>query len=188
MSGGETVKIIRGVLCALALSALFTILIFGAQALGSTQPTPEGLQALHLTECQLPCWIGIVPGQTKFEDAVRQMRAIYPEIEFRVSTACAVYQVNGNSGQACVSANGGEIINAMNLYPPFGIPLLLGDVVGLLGNPACGFSRNRNILFVNYYAEMGVAYLIPAGRSWRAPLNNIEIHDKAESAADPCFP
>jgi hypothetical protein len=47
------------------LAALCCIAI----VMGRLQPIPRRLAILHLNDCQLPCWMGIIPGQTRFNEA-----------------------------------------------------------------------------------------------------------------------
>src|SRR5579859_7009172 len=43
--------------------------------LGSQQPTQLGI--LHLSDCALPCWIGIMPGKSTITEAKVRMREVY---------------------------------------------------------------------------------------------------------------
>lgn len=42
-----------------------------------SQAQPDTTSILHLSECQLPCWIGIVPGETTIAEAEKLIRASY---------------------------------------------------------------------------------------------------------------
>src|SRR5690606_7961956 len=56
--------------------AIFTVCAFfvgGAQWVGARQPQPALVEGLRLTECALPCWIGITPGQTTMEQAYTRL-------------------------------------------------------------------------------------------------------------------
>ena len=44
---------------------------------GRQQPLPLAIAALHLDACELPCWIGIVPGETLVGDAKLQIQRVY---------------------------------------------------------------------------------------------------------------
>ena len=44
----------------LLLSALTMVMFL----IGRSKPIPDRLTMLHLTDCQIPCWIGITPGIT----------------------------------------------------------------------------------------------------------------------------
>jgi len=62
------------------LLALFLVL-FAASSIavivGRLQPLPEPIRSLHLTDCRPPCWIGITPGQTTFEEAKQRVREVF---------------------------------------------------------------------------------------------------------------
>src|SRR5262249_49025344 len=48
-----------------------------ARLIGNRQPLPERVAILHLTDCELPCWIGIVPGKTTIGAAKERIRQVY---------------------------------------------------------------------------------------------------------------
>jgi hypothetical protein len=56
-----------------------------ATIIGKQQPVSPGARLLHLTECELPCWIGIVPNQTRTSEALKQIERVYGhEPTFRI--------------------------------------------------------------------------------------------------------
>ena len=64
---------------ACTLCAAFALLIFVVRAFGAAQPPPEALAYLHLSDCALPCWLGIVPGETYFTSAVERITTLHPD-------------------------------------------------------------------------------------------------------------
>lgn len=58
---------------------LIIVLLTGAMmVLGRATPLPEEVALLHLGDmCELPCWIGITPGKTKFEEAKAILSKVY---------------------------------------------------------------------------------------------------------------
>jgi hypothetical protein len=44
---------------------------------GRGLPLPENVALLRLTDCELPCWIGIVPGKTTFWEAKERIGQLY---------------------------------------------------------------------------------------------------------------
>jgi hypothetical protein len=59
---------------------MWLVLAFGTTAalfVGRQKPPPLYLALLHLTECEFPCWIGIVPGETTFAEARERIIAVY---------------------------------------------------------------------------------------------------------------
>ena len=53
--------------------ALFSITLFASR----NQTSPSQLEILRLDDCQLPCWIGIIPGQTTIEQAQTRVKSTY---------------------------------------------------------------------------------------------------------------
>lgn len=63
-------KWLRHLKCPAALTAILAIAISAAMLIGRAQPLPERIALLHLGDkCELPCWIGITPGTTTFQQA-----------------------------------------------------------------------------------------------------------------------
>jgi len=61
----------------LSLSMVCALLIGGARIIGQRQPISRGVAEFHLTECNTPCWIGIIPGQTTISDAKAKIVATF---------------------------------------------------------------------------------------------------------------
>lgn len=61
----------------LIIVVVAVVAITGAIFIGRQQPTPDNLALLHLTDCELPCWIGIVPGKTTLAEAEARIRQVY---------------------------------------------------------------------------------------------------------------
>jgi hypothetical protein len=70
----------RLILWLAALIAVFSLAALIAVQLGRRQPLPERVAMLHLTDCELPCWIGIVPGKTTRGEARQRIYELYDEI------------------------------------------------------------------------------------------------------------
>ncbi len=51
---------------------------------GHQQPVSPWLAELHLNDCELPCWNGIVPGQTSFADARKRVEETYDDAHYLV--------------------------------------------------------------------------------------------------------
>jgi hypothetical protein len=65
------IRLIFGIL------ALSTSAIVIAVGVGRTQPIPRQIAVLHLDECQPPCWLGILPGKTTFQEAWQSIVSKY---------------------------------------------------------------------------------------------------------------
>jgi hypothetical protein len=55
------------------------MLIVAARFVGGQTHSSSWIKVLHLTDCELPCWIGIVPGETKVEEAETRLKLTYSE-------------------------------------------------------------------------------------------------------------
>jgi hypothetical protein len=59
------------------LNLLFVTGILFARLIGQTQPLSNSIARLHLTDCVLPCWAGIVLGETKVDTGIEQLRKAF---------------------------------------------------------------------------------------------------------------
>jgi hypothetical protein len=69
-----------------ALLAFSSFVTVTAVLFGRQQPLPESVAMLRLTDCELPCWIGIVPGKTTIGEARDRVLRTYPDLKFDNST------------------------------------------------------------------------------------------------------
>ena len=117
------------------LSAVFVLLIMTARAMGSAQPPPEAIQALHLTDCQLPCWLGITPGKTTFDEVVQRVNASHPvttNIRPSENTLDGWYQVGSASVPAIITWDMSGIVVQITLITSDVQNFVAGDVVIIL--------------------------------------------------------
>jgi hypothetical protein len=63
----------------LALLSLTTLLVTAVYALPPRQPVSAVMLDLRLTDCLMPCWAGIMPGQTTMDEAHDQLLKTFPE-------------------------------------------------------------------------------------------------------------
>lgn len=163
-----------------ALPLVFVLLIVAMRLLGSLQSLPQALTELHLTECALPCWLGIVPGETTFDEALEHLNASTPlNIYVRGSLIYADYQPNAPLGQISLQAWGG-VIQLIHLTPGRDANLALGDIVQQFGVPQCEIA-SPHPRFI-YTSPDSLAAVVVSGdgeNRWRGRLINIEI--RAES-------
>lgn len=61
----------------LVLSAILSLLVTATIWLGSRLPYHSIIDFLHLTDCKLPCWIGIIPGKTTIREAREHVYLTY---------------------------------------------------------------------------------------------------------------
>src|SRR3954447_24791552 len=62
------------------LGVLLTAGVGSAVAVGHLRHSPEQVQMLHLQDCSLPCWIGIIPGKTRMNEALHLITEVYGKI------------------------------------------------------------------------------------------------------------
>jgi hypothetical protein len=159
----------------------FLLLIFIARAIGTSQPLPEAVRALHLTDCDLPCWNGITVGQTP-------LRAAYPQVVSQFDAASRRFladsRIVGTTLQEAAAPttevelvyDDNGIVQRITLYVSASDDLRLGDMLNLFGEPSeIGF-RQPVLLF--YQCEGAYAAITAdtrRGIGWQAPIGMITI-------------
>jgi len=164
---------------ACALIAAFMLLMFAARAIGRTQPPPQVIAALHLSDCTLPCWLGITPGKTTFKDAVQRVSAAYPQTVDASkygNVVGATYQTGGSDGQIAVFADDDGIVRQITLYTSAAQGMMLGDIVNLYGLPGCMRKSPLELTYRSANALAGVLANSELQDRWRHSINNIRIH------------
>ncbi len=68
----------------LLVLGVLLLAVNGARLVGHAQPPPRRVLLLHLTDCELPCWIGIVPGVSTYDEAAALIRRSYPATAFAI--------------------------------------------------------------------------------------------------------
>jgi hypothetical protein len=158
----------------------FALLIFGAQALGQSQPPPVALRGLHLTDCALPCWNGITVGQTQRRFAYRQLVSQYEDVTQRFfADQAMIYilheqEMSRTEIEMYIDESGR--VQQVTLYIADGSGLLLGDIMNLYGEP----SEIEGVppLILAYQCASGhvvVATDTHSGTGWQTPVGMISI-------------
>jgi hypothetical protein len=113
-------------------------------------PFPLAILALH--QCELPCWIGIVPGQTTLGQAQQLLKSAYPSPEYTHTANYNPYvdmnwltitqvrdgvsfSLNFNEDQAAAQQTEETIVTQMTISSKPGSGLTLGDWSSALGKP-----------------------------------------------------
>ena len=160
--------------CALTLA--FAACIFAARMIGSTQPPSPALAQLHLTDCTLPCWLGITPGQTTLVDAVRRVTAAYPKtvpsiIDGRLVNADTTF------GQIILMADRAGIVHRISL-PTFRLKgVALADAVSLLGKPTWVVGIHPTAVYYGCTSFLAVISGSSVDGGWQQRLVIIDIQD-----------
>lgn len=150
-------------------------------------PPPTNIAFLHLSDCALPCWIGIVPGKTTISEAQALIQHVYSgegfkvgpvktdpgytsEVLVRVQDRFAYHTLDIRlNDTAQVTQSSISVVNEIDLYAyaPQGRTLrdvTLGEMIAMLGRPACLSLVPRNheldpeLLFPQYHTVLGIGH------------------------------
>ncbi len=128
--------------CSTLILVMFTGVIVTALLIGRAQPTPPRLAMLHLTDCELPCWIGIVPGVTTVEDAgeiiEKTFVGSYYDTDPKWSQAQGAVSLVISFGHISLTydyTTGGATVGAIIFDFDEPRNLNYGDMITLLGSP-----------------------------------------------------
>src|SRR5579859_6326596 len=135
----------------LIMLLLVTLATGAALLLGRGQPTPDQLALLHLGDCQLPCWIGIVPGQTTVGGARQRIKDIYGKMsgfvvdETEIKSCCIKVVENGQTRLLITLNTWGNqpdntgiqliYLDVVKQGNELAANLSIADTIGFLGNP-----------------------------------------------------
>ena len=160
-----------------ALIGIFTLLTFAARLIGSAQPPPEGLAQLHLTDCQLPCWAGIVPGQTTFDEGTQRLKAVFPQaaVTFEYSQIAFGMRANSSFGQISLVGGYDGVIDDISLRMFTLEGVALGDVVNLLGMPTRPVGAHPLAAFYQCANALAIVSVGNVTGGWREALGIISI-------------
>ena len=164
------------VLGVLVSSAAFVGMIFAMRAVGSVQPPSTALAPLHLADCALPCWMGMTPGKTTFDDALQQVSAAFPHSLVTI-TGGRIINLDTSFGQVLITGGRDGLIHRISL-PSFRLKgVMLGDVVGLLGMPTWIVGVNPTAIFYGCGTYQVVVSSGTVSGGWRQHLVIIDIQD-----------
>jgi hypothetical protein len=177
-------------LLALSLISIFSfiLLIFGAQSVGKAQLAPEGISALHLTDCALPCWNGITLGKTQLGDAFRRIETEYGKASQTFFSDEALinthYETNISTGTLELYLDGGGVVREVRLYFTDIEGVTLGDVASLFGTPSRRFGVPPNI--VTFHCESASMIVSSSGtQGWHNPLQ-VFVIGYDDTGTQPC--
>lgn len=148
-----------------ALILAIILITLAALLIGRAQPIPARVALLHLTDCHLPCWIGIVPGRTKFDDALGKIKIAYPHSELRTTAqGWSLIQSDNHLMEIRFSpqhdSDAPVVRNiTLNFEEAHGA-ITYGDLMLLLGSPDQVFlpmytNANSAVVYANYPVEAG---------------------------------
>jgi hypothetical protein len=176
------------------LSVVFMGCAVGAIIIGQHQPSPVLVQKLHLTDCAAPCWIGILPGQTRDSEAYQRLSqvfgapagsAVVGDPVIRLVYLPAIYADNPtNMLPVQLLVNKGLVdgisIPALSSANELDVMPTFGDIVGLLGTPTCvdlysPASRAWSFIYEidSYVVEVGI--LGGEHLRWSQPISYLSL-------------
>lgn len=176
-------------------------LIGGSRLVGHQQPTPDRLALLQLDYCKLPCWIGIVPGKTRFTEAKSVLMqyfegAQFTDAEDRLTLSTVLYdQARGitilvGTGSSRIMGDNNPPVETILVYyqdasaPDFSLGTLLNVVgrptsvsliTGVAGQSSLIYFGNEHLV-LDTLGQMGRSPCIPVAANLR--LRGIQIYDK----------
>ncbi|MEO8608238.1 MAG: hypothetical protein ABI690_10170 [Chloroflexota bacterium] len=166
--------------------------------IGRTQPPPALIRQLHLTDCAMPCWIGITPGTTQAESVNRFVMDTFKSTNSPLSSAVPNYQwftivpltqpaQRGQGMPVQFGVNEGTVTEILipaffsTMKNPGAAMPSLGDMVNLLGVPTCVGSTslpmsNSYSLFYEYEGTLlEIGLFDYRDTSWAQPIYFLSI-------------
>jgi hypothetical protein len=67
----------RLILCTLGIWVLFVLVLSASVIIGRQQPNSRRSAILHLLDCDVGCWLGIVPGRTTINEANQKLKEVF---------------------------------------------------------------------------------------------------------------
>lgn len=138
------------------LTGIFALFIGGAGATGRGQLPSRLAQQLALTHCQLPCWLGIIPGETDYDGVYRQLTGVFTASLIqnpydRLIGQTGTYDIywrdlqllpigtleNPRDGVPLTITFQNTLAVHLQLYLDAEHPLMLGDVLLAYSEPSC---------------------------------------------------
>jgi hypothetical protein len=157
------------VLVIVVLSVSCYLLAIGtATHIGRSQLVPVALARLHLTDCTLPCWIGIELGQTSRLEARERILAVFAKADgFQtvrdsysepLNVAILSFQSFDEPAQMVdFILFTGRGLAVSQIIITSSVPLTLGDFHALLGVPRCvSLRRAFPLIYADGYLRVEV--------------------------------
>ncbi|MBZ0304060.1 MAG: hypothetical protein K8J31_30265 [Anaerolineae bacterium] len=174
----------RGILLLLQFLFFLTLIIL---FIARQQRLSPELEILHLQDCQLPCWIGIVPGKTTIGEAETLLRSTYRLAEYDYTLGHNPFEgtdwltitrrqdgayliINFNRAETAADQTEDTIISQITIGCGISGHIRLGDWAILLGKP-----QALSITWGNHYASPNVLYYSQGVRLTLDQVDNFVI-------------
>jgi hypothetical protein len=175
------------ILTTLLLFSLLVIGVFTSVIIGQQQPPTTSFMVLQLDVCELPCWVGIVPGETTLGEARQRVEEAYSRspLYYIVSTGEFAFWVNylpaGYSARVWLFSDNGDksessLVQRIYLLPDFhhdpGHPIIpeLSGALGDVGEMRATIWFNTASLAV-FFRDQGVIAFVDRLRCDRVLLS-----------------
>ncbi len=167
----------RLVLWSLLLTVTISLVITAIILLGEQQPLPNNVALMRFTACELPCWIGIVPGKTPINQAQSILHTVFePSANFQIDSIgnsplsfVVSNRMNGFAFGVAFQADPSSsmvdpdnVVGIISLWWAEDTPLspikrpILGDLYSILGNPtAVRYQTTSRAMPVLVYPQHG---------------------------------
>lgn len=180
---------------AILLALVLTLAIELMRQIGLRQPSPAILHDLRFSECSLPCWIGILPGQTSLNDAMARVQSTFalPEqsfprnrfaVQFFTVLPMPDYYTASYRLVVAMQLRIGQpvpVIDAIWWQMPEQANVTVGDVIGAFGAPTCLYVSP--LFFRGWFLIWDTPEGITEARvmggdklSWSEPIDTLMIH------------
>jgi hypothetical protein len=163
--------------------AMFAGLIVGALKLGEALPESTLVRQLRLSDCTLPCWIGIVPGITSTDEALSRVSEIFAlpyQLPSSNEVTSSVWVEMPTLDAILVHLEFVEGVNSRiliqgKLYGILDSMPRVGDIISLFGTPSCVNPQSPGFMGWSLFYDMpdGVTVVGVLGRdsiSWTQPI------------------
>jgi hypothetical protein len=173
----------------LAMSC-YLMAISAASGIGRSQIVPIALARLHLTDCALPCWIGIQLGQTSRIEARERILAVFAKADgFQIVrdnysealnlTILSLQSPDEPPQTVNFILSIGQGLAVSHIIVMSSVPTTLGDLHTLVGVPRCVSLRNAfPLVYANGYLR------VEAGKADRLapdqPVTRIDLSSDSQ--------
>lgn len=168
------------------LSANFALMVVAAQTVGASQSPSQIVEALRLSECALPCWVGIMPGVTRMQEVQGRVLSTGATGSFRITGSVSLegilvgdYRLTiGDQSAAFISVAFSE--GRVNQLMILASGITLGDLILAYGTPSC-LSSTGDLYYDTPYGRATFVIDEASSQSYTAKSQMILIESPRES-------
>jgi len=143
----------------IALFIALALLVSASRYIGHHELPIVPIEEMHFNDCELQCWIGIVPGKTTLREATLLLESRYPEADgYRIEGNRAEFTVVSSKSQMKFNIQFGvpayrydsdaPILVVWLWFNQGGPPVMVGDMYEFLGHPDYVLLDGSQLFFV----------------------------------------